>query len=534
MSDNEYYRHGSARWSTDEEFAAAGLFTANGIHVGYSGKRRLALESDSPGLIFGGAGSGKARDWGMEAIIRMAHRPLWVLDPRGELLATTLPAFAKARTFVYSFNPFGLHGLANHSLNALDILQADDVRLHADCAFISASLIPLSGSANGQYFELRARQWVDALLKSRVERDGHTSFPVLARQLAMIESDPVAWDSELSAMDSSIHPDVRVAAGEIWQKQQNAPREFGAILGTIKAHLHFLNDPTVMASLDGADFSLRDLTNAQQITSFFALVPMEYIGILSPLLRVPFTVSRLYKGRAPQAPRLTMIVDEAGQMGRFESLLQAFTFGRGEGVRTIALFQDIGQIIRNFDAATLQSFIGSAQLRTFFGVRDFETAQLIGNMLGNATLEFDDERQQEAARRYQNEALQRYLNGGDEGAAFEYVHHGRAANMRSKMQRQLMTPDEILAIDEARQISFVSGLNLHPIFAEKHPYYLQCGLNGLWLPNPFHPPHDKVRLRHRLGSKWHDVITAAVPSKLAHLPQYAGRKMRYVERYELA
>ncbi len=179
--------------------------------------------------------------------------------------------------------------------------------------------------------------------------------------------------------------------------------------------------------------------------------------------------------------------------------------------------------------ATLQSFIGSAQLRTFFGVRDFQTAQLISNMLGNATLEYDDERQQEAARRYQNEALRRHLSGGDEGAAFEYVHHGRAANMRSKMQRPLMTPDEILAMDESRQISFISGLNLHPIFGNKRHYDEQRDLNGLWLPNPFHPPYDKVRLRHRLGSKWHDVITASVPPELAHLPQYAGGFMRHVQ-----
>ncbi len=342
MNDNEYYRHGSARWADDLELARAGLFSGRGVHIGYCGQRRLALESDSPGLIVGGAGSGKARDWGIEAIIRMADRPLWVADPRGELLATTMTAFAKARTFVYSFNPFRLHGLASHSLNALDILSPGDPRLHADCAFISASLIPLSGSANGQYFELRARQWIDAFLKARVEREGRTSFPVLARQIAMIESDPEGWHAELSAMESSIHPDVRAAAGEIYTKQKNAPREFGAILGTIKAHLHFLNDPTVMASLDGADFSLRDLTDPHQTTSFFALIPMEYFSILSPLLRVLFTVSRLYKGRAPDAPRLTMIVDEAGQMGRFESLLQAFTFGRGEGVRTIALFQDVG------------------------------------------------------------------------------------------------------------------------------------------------------------------------------------------------
>jgi len=85
-----------------------------------------------------------------------------------------------------------------------------------------------------------------------------------------------------------------------------------------------------------------------------------------------------------------------------------------------------------------------------------------------------------------------------------------------------------------RQISFVSGLNLHPALTTKRHYDEQRDLNGLWLPNPFHAPCDKVRLRQRLGSKWHDVITASVPPELSQLPQYADGQMRYVEGYELA
>ena len=72
-----------------------------------------------------------------------------------------------------------------------------------------------------------------------------------------------------------------------------------------------------------------------------------------------------------------MIIDEVGQLGNFDALLRSFTFGRGAGVRAWALFQDAGQITRNSGPTGLQGFMGSAALRQFFGVRDYQTAQMV-------------------------------------------------------------------------------------------------------------------------------------------------------------
>ncbi|WP_109809669.1 type IV secretory system conjugative DNA transfer family protein [Sphingosinithalassobacter portus] len=533
MVNAERDRFGSARWAEDAGKARAGLFGGKGFPIGYSANRLMRLDSDSPGLIVAGAGAGKSRDVLIEAIIRCANQRLWVLDPRGELAAVTIHNFAAQDAYAYCWNPARLHPhiLPSHRLNPLDILNEADPCFHADCGFIAASLIPLSGSANGHYFELRARQWIELLIKSLVEQHGRASFPMLRDVLNAIEGNAVFWDAQLSAMEQSKHGDVRTGAAEMWQKQRDVPKEFGAILGTIKGQLGFLNDPTLMDSLDEPDFSLADLVNPHQVASLFVNVPMEYVAQWSSLLRTLFTVSRLYKGRAPDAPRLTMIVDEAGQMGRFESLLSAFTFGRGEGVRTFAVFQDVGQIIRNFDAATLQSFIGSAQLRMFFGVRDYQTAQLVANMLGNQSLSFDDALQQEGAHRQQMHALNRFLFEGDANAAFDYIHYREAAQHRSMMQRPLMTPDEILAMPEDRMIEFISGLNLPPVYATKRPYFEQRDLNGKWLPNPFHPPADLVKLPGLIVSKSARVITDDVPAHLAHYPQHQVRKMHRVEGY---
>ena len=54
---------------------------------------------------------------------------------------------------------------------------------------------------------------------------------------------------------------------------------------------------------------------------------------------------------------------------------------------------------------------------------------------------------------------------------------------------------------------------------------------GHYLPNPYHPPHTKVRIKSRIGSKWADVITEPVPDRFAHLPQYQGGTWSYVKGY---
>ena len=73
----------------------------------------------------------------------------------------------------------------------------------------------------------------------------------------------------------------------------------------------------------------------------------------------------------------------------------------------------LAQIKRNYGADALQSFLGSAQLRQFFGVRDYETAELISKMLGMETLEYVDPLQRERAKHGKWQALTSFLMGSD-------------------------------------------------------------------------------------------------------------------------
>ncbi len=530
--DNAKDRFGSAHWESHQDVKRSGLMDGQGHRIGYLDGHAMTLSTDAPLLTVAGAGSGKMRDLLASTILANPTQRMFVLDPRGEIVSVTLPAFASAGVPVWIWNPTAMHGLAQHRVQPLDILRLDSPTFHADCKFIAESLIAVNHSSNGRYFELRAREWLENIMKALVERDGYVSFTSLFRAIGLIETDPNAWADMLEFMLASSIDGVRRTAGEMLAKQQESPREFGGIVGELYASLNFLDDPMLQASLEHADFSFSDMCNPTRPASVFIVVPIEYVSLWGPLLRVMFTVQLLYKSRAPSAPRITMIADEAGQLGHFEALLRAFTFGRGAGVQAWALFQDIGQIIRNFGQPALQGFMGSAAMRQFFGVRDHNTAKMISEMLGHETLEFDDTLKQEAARRERVNAAMAFMNGDDPFRALNNMRsHRFGEEHRAKQSRPLMTPDEILAMPDNRQILFISGHNLRPIYGEKLPYFTRREFAGKFLPNPFHPPYDSVLLRRAFGNRSVRVITERVPPEFAHLPQYASGTWKYVEGF---
>lgn len=533
--DSEYFnreaeRFGSAAFATKEEVRRAGLFQSTGVPTGYWGDQLIRLGGDGHILTGAGAGAGKLTTLLAYTTCLVPHMPMLILDPRGELADISIHTLAPAQTYGWIWSPLS----GGFSCNVLDIIRLEHPHFHAIIKFVVDGLIALS-HGNGRYFELRAREWLEAIMKALVERNSQISFPALYRVLNIIEGDPKAWADFLELMLNSRFADVRRTAAEMLVKQQDTPKEFGSILGEIYAHTSFLNDPRLLAALESSDLSLSALVDPARTSRIYLNVPAEYLGIWSPLLRVIFTVAMLYKSLTPGGRQVLFVIDEAGQLGRFEGLLRAFTYGRGAGIRCWALFQDIGQIEAHYGVAAVQTFMGSAQMRQFFGVRDLRTAELVSNMLGTQTLIYDDALAQSAARRHAYNAALRSIMLGDDpfekGA--DYAHAVRASSHRTKQARPLLTPAEVLALPEDRQIQFISGLGLNPILSWRHPYFKRREMAGCYLPNRNHPPLDSVEIATAFGAKRLRVIEGRVPEKYRSFPQYRSGFGSWIEGYPL-
>lgn len=534
---NEFFRFGSAAFATEAELRRAGLPHPSGPLLGYLNAKTLRLDSDAPIITIGGAGSGKLRDLlaynvcGSRLDAKRWYAPprLLVNDPRGELAAISIHNQVRFGRPAYCINPYGLHGLPRHRVNPWDVLRQESPTFHADVKLVVADLMPLSGSANSQYFELRGREWSEGLVKHLASSRGSITLPDLYESINAIE-DPMAWEELGLAMLNSPFGDVRRVAQEMNSKRLDAPKEYGGIIGEIFKSLSFLSDPAIRETLSGSDFSLEVLCKQDSIV--YNIVPAEYAAQLAPMQRAIIGAAMLYKQRHPGAPRILFVIDEAAQLGRFEALLRAYSYGRGMGIRAWSIWQDIGQVSRNYGREALSGFLGSSQTRQFFGIRDLDTARMAAEMLGTQTLEYDAVLDQAAARRNKAHIARELIDGADPfEAGLNLVQQERIATTRTKQARALMTPDEILNMPEDRELLFISGFGLRPIYAQKYPYFSRPEMAGAYMPNPYHPPANKVLLKTRRGEKWARVITERVPRHYAHLPQYESGYWSFTEGY---
>lgn len=526
---SEEYRFGSAHWADANSMRP--LLRGSGLYFGLDEQGRvLRHPGDGPALMIAGSGAGKAVSGGLMYNACTYPGSMLIADFKGEIAAVSLAAQAALGKHAYCVNPAGILSLPNHATDPLDILKLGSAKLVPDAKMISEMLVPLSGSGNGKYFEEKARLLLEALMLAGAEQSGVGCLRNLYRIANAIEGSPETWLSFLKQMSLSAYEHVRSIAGEMFYKQKDAPKEFGAIVSEAKKALSFLDDPAFLSGLEQPDFSLEVL--CERACNVYINIPAEYIGIWSPYLRLLIGVAMLYKQRRPDAPRVVFIVDEAGQLGRAEFLLRAVTFGRGAGIVTQIIFQDIGQITRHYGRESVQTFIGSSQVRQFFGVRDLETAEMLSRMLGNQTLSFDAELEQAAARRNQAHIARELMAGADPfEAGLNYAHQARAAADRKKMARALLSPDEILRMPEDRQILFISGINCPPVAAWRRPYFLHRELTGKFMPNPYHPPLDTVRIPGCFGMRVRCVVTEPVPKRFAQFPQYASGSWSYIKGY---
>ncbi|MEW3780770.1 type IV secretory system conjugative DNA transfer family protein [Pseudomonas aeruginosa] len=536
---DEEFRFGSAHWAAPLDLARAGLHGASGPFLGFAGNRVLRLAGDAPMITFGGAGSGKLRDvlaynlCGLRDRAGIWHAPRRMLinDPRGELAAISIGNQIRLGKAAYCINPFGLHGLPRHRVNPWNVLRPDSRTYHSDVKLLVNDLITLP-SHGDDYFGKRAREFAEALVKTHIA----TVAPSATRdaislaafyELVNMVSIPSGWTALFTRMMAMPDGDIQRVAAEMNGKRKEAPKEYGAIIGSLNESVQSLSDPVVRDTLSGSDFSLEIL--CQQDCNIYIVIPAEYLGLLAPMQRAIFGSAILYKNRHPAAPGVLLAVDEAAQLGNFEALLRAYSYGRGMGLRTWSFWQDPGQIVRNYGPAALSSFIGSSQCRQFFGVRDFDTARLISNMLGQQTLEYDAVLEQDAARVKAAQFARNVLAGGDPFAAgFGFAQHKRAVSHRTKQARALMTPDEIMNMPENEQILFISGLGLAPIRANKRPYFTRPEMAGGYLPNPYHLPDNRVPIAGRWFKQWRLIIREAVPAHLSHWPQHQSGQWAYV------
>lgn len=527
----EQLRFGSAGAATLQDLKRAGLLDGKGISFGFDETKRheLFVPTDGSVALFGGAGCGKSASAFSNALIGGNFPGNFIcFDPRGELSAVSMLALSLQSYELYFVNPTGMLGLPQHRCNPLDHLTIDSPSLIADTQKTALDFCPTPPGMRTSWTYDDARRWLSALTLFDAERSGCASLPGIFNLVQIIQGDFDVWCHHLDTMLHSKFSIVANFAGEIMQLQKEGRESFTAPLGVLQSAFAFMHDPRLQDTFGGNDFSLQWLTSANRKIGVFVIWPIEFIQTQAPAIRQVMGSAIQHKLRSPGGKPVSVLWDEAGQVGNVPSVRELFTYGRGAGlVNNMVAWQEISQIRAAFGPQA-DEIIGSAQFRVFKGVRTMESAYMVSQLAGTMTLEYDATKEQSDARRLKQQAAQRILSGGSFlEAAADLRHYSEAENHRTKQAREVLKPDEVLNLPPTAMVAFASGLVEGPIMGHWINHYERRDFAGKYLNNPYHS--ENVSIKTRWGVKSFQIIEEAVPTALANLPQYQNGKWRYVQ-----
>lgn len=528
-----------------------------GVPFGFMGQRSLTHSTSAGVLLISGAGAGKfttvlghiltakgrgSRERSLLSFRGAVRKPvrMAVVDPKGEMAAVIAPGLIHRGAKVYIINPFNMHGLINHRVNPWAHLVSHSPTLVADCRNAAHLLISLSGGGDSRFFEQKAQNWLEALIRGLVALDGEVSYLRLFELVGLIRSSREAWASLADTMATRGAPDLGSTYAEMIHMAQDSERTFAAVMGEITNTLAPLSDPRLQDSFVGsaeADFSLDVLTEESDEDVFvFFVIPVELMAQYAFLARQFFSTIRILKQRQPSAPVVDLICDEASLLGRYEDAETLYTAGRGFGLSPFFVYQSLSQIERNLGTTGVSTLLASSDLQIFLGggISDLRTAEHLSRQMGQQTLYLPDPLVQERAARARDELTHDVLfEGADPMRAGLAMHalEQEETHVR-KMARALFTPDEIIGLDRNKALIFAPGYGLNPFLADKVPYYALRAYAGRFFPNTyFDRDVNSVRLRTRFGARTRRVIREAVPPEFAHFPQYQHGEWAFIEGY---
>lgn len=532
-------RYGHAHFATPAQVQIAALYQArHGLYLGFDQTGRIVRsDQQSAVLLLGGARSGKSNH--INPWLTDGAYPYHVvsMDWKGQNgLISQLQVLQKRH--VINFGPRGAD-VPTHRINPVSFAKATSLTLIPDMQQFAASFMPMSGSANAQFFEKRAQDFVVAVGVTLARLNGELTLPELADLMGFFATNTETWKTFEFHM--SVSPDgfIRAAAEEILQNRTSDDPNaggFGGIRSEIAKSFSCMADPQLRAAVSAPfDFDFEALTEPDCPAHIVNIMEsMEFVKTSAPVIKALYTNALIHKRRVLGSMPQIWLLDEIGNIGSWPLAMELGTFGPGYGIRPVYVVQSMAQL-DNLAPRASQIIPNSCGTQIYKGVRDFAEARRLSNMLGDMTLRVEDTRTNTAAQLEQQRLMNEVLFEGRDPfkAGQTLALQETLAQHQTFMKRPLMTAEEIMTMHDDFSLVFMPGTLAAPLKVRVPKYWTRKDLRGCYLGDPFHDKPGSVSIASRFwGSKKARVITESVVDELAHLPQYKDGTWSYVQGYK--
>ena len=434
--------HGSARWGSPRQLCAKyrdkdpmknTILTQN-VRMGLNGKkhRRNLLQ-----IVIGGSGAGKTRFF-CKPNLMQANCSFLVTDPKGEMLRAVAPLLIQKG---YIIKVFDLIDPANSdAFNPFPYIRDDK-----DAMKLVHNLIrnttPKNASNNDPFWE-KSEIALDTALILYLLHEAPPEEQNFEMVMYMIENGGAREDSDdfqspLDLLFEALEEEdpAHIAVREYKIFKQAAGKTAKSILLSAAVRLSAFIIPEIVGITTRDDMELGLMGDRKQ--AVFAIIP-DNDGTFNYLVGMLYTCAfqalyyqadKVHQGALPVPVRLMM--DEFCNVSLPDDFGKLQATMRSRNIMSTIVLQNISALKALFKD-DWEGLMGNADTLIYLGGNEQSTHKYISEMLGKETLD----------------TRNRSISKGS---------HGSSSTSYQQTGRELLTPDEVRAMDNAYAIVFIRG-----------------------------------------------------------------------------
>src|SRR5579872_44836 len=470
--------HGNAGIATRAMLAAGGL---TGGAIG----RGLRLGEDDAGNIIRYAGpssvaligasrKGKfATICGTMTVEAIGNRSLVLLDPKGELLATTKRA-CEGRSDMRVLCPLK-EGLPTElarfadqtdSYNPLDLLDPKSESFVKDCDTLSEIIVAPDTSGEGTnsgFFSESAQGTVSGVMMQL-----KLNYPQEAdlANLASIICSERLFSFAATAMKTG---DQYVTDRLSTFGAPDAPLMKGGIndiLRELRRQIKWLSDPAIarIFRTPAKPWRFDDLKRGAKPTTVYVVLPAKYMASSRRCFRLLLGAAVLeLQSTPPGRWPVTCVADEFAMLGRVPIFETVFAEGAGHGFNMVPIIQNAGQMITAYGREGFRNLLSGCEVQIFLGPRDIQTAEEISKLAGRRTIITSNA---------------------------SHADTGKGSVSFDQMGQNVLDPHAVMALPNDQMVMFAPGLVKDVIIARRRGYWEYPEIAALCDDNPYYRPAE--------------------------------------------
>ena len=364
------------RETTKSTAPRIGFVTHEPARVSDSAARWVTYGGDGHLITFGASGEGKTTGPLICNALTWAGQ-LVCVDIKGEVHAATAAARRALGQRVYTIDM--REEMPSDSLNPIALAKLGGTDMAVTARSLAATLVGRTGHERENFWNDWAESLITACLLWASEADGSQRrgisaiYDLLSTDdfvysiAAMVDRKEVCHRSALAIFNSFL------AIGERETRR--------ACLPAPSPPLRLFDSDLVRRLTDTTSIPLADFVAGVPMSIYLIVTPAQ-LAAYRPLLRLWLSglMTALTQRTEIPACKTLLLIDEAGNLGRMESLLTAYTLLRGYGMTVWSFFQSLSQLnLYQDQAPTILDNAGTIQL---LGARHRRQAEEFAALVG--------------------------------------------------------------------------------------------------------------------------------------------------------